>query len=96
MDNEKNITIIKRAKNKTNKATLKREQNKESKKDKLARKSNDDDDSSTLEDSILVNNLEKTFPHKMKENKTITIIKRVKDTTKKNEWDVDMELEQKF
>ena len=31
----------------------------------------------------------------MEANKTTTIIKRAKDTTKKNEWDVDMELEQK-
>ena len=31
----------------------------------------------------------------MEAKKTITIIKRAKNHTKKNEWDVDMELKQK-
>ena len=78
------------------KATLKREQAKESKKEKVVKKSSAEDDSSTSEDSISVNNLEKTIPRKKEFKKTITIIKKPKDNTKKNEWDVDMELEQKF
>ena len=49
----------------------------------------------TSDDSISVNNLEETIPRKKEFKMTITSIKRAKDTTKKNEWDVDLKLEQK-
>ena len=47
----------------------------------------------TSEDCILVNNLEKNYPSQNESKKTINIIKRAKDHTKR---DVDMKLEQKF
>jgi hypothetical protein len=78
------------------KAALKREQDKDSNKKKVAFKDTGDEDSSTSEDSVSINNLEKKIPRKMKEKPTIITVKKSKNDTKKNEWDVDMELEQSF
>jgi hypothetical protein len=77
------------------KAALKREQDKESSK-KVAFKKPEDEDSSTSEDSVSINNLEKKIPRKNKEKPTKIIVRKPKKEEKKEEWDVDMELEQSF
>jgi hypothetical protein len=77
------------------KAALKRKQDKESGK-KVAFKKTEDEDSSTSEDSVSIINLEKKIPRKNKEVPTKIIVKKPKKEGKKEEWDVDMELEQSF
>ena len=63
-------------------------------KKKVVEKNNENDNSLTSDDSILVSILEKTIPHKMDMKIPKTIIKGPKQNIKKNEWVVDMELEQ--